>query len=129
MQEVPVFPFEAFFVKQAVFNLVNNALQAMREAEKCDRVWVRLEHSAEGEFPEGGFVRIEVEDNGPGMPPHILKSILDGRSITTRKNGSGVGTRLVRDVVLTHGGELTAESSPDRGTVFRLKLPMQRVRP
>lgn len=126
VESVPVFPFEGFFVTQAVFNLVNNALQAMRDANKGDRVWVRLTHCVEGDFPAGNFVSIEVEDNGPGMPPHILESILEGRSLSTKENGSGVGTRLVRDVVLTHGGELEAESVQGKGTLFRLKLPMKR---
>jgi signal transduction histidine kinase len=126
MQPVPAFRFEGFFVAQAVFNLVNNSFQAIREHKKGDRVWVRLTHSAEGAFPVGNYVQIEVEDNGAGMPPHILQSILDGRSLSTKRNGSGVGTRLVRDVVLTHAGELKVESTPGTGSIFRMKLPLQR---
>lgn len=129
LEPVPVFAFEGFFVAQAVFNLVNNALQAMREHNKGDRVSVRLACRPDGVFPDGNFVEIDVEDNGPGMPPHILQSILEGRSITTRQHGSGVGTRLVRDVVLTHGGELNAKSVAGEGTTFQLKLPIERAKP
>ena len=126
MQPVPAFRFEGFFVAQAVFNLVNNAFQAIREHKMGDKVWVRLTYSGEDDFPAGNYVQIEVEDNGAGMPPHILQSILEGRSLSTKTNGSGVGTRLVRDVVLTHAGEFKVESTPGIGSIFRMKLPLQR---
>lgn len=129
MQDVPIFHFEGFFVAQAVFNLVNNAFEAIREYDKGDRVWVRLRCCQEGAFPSGNYVEIEVEDNGAGMPPHIVQSIMDGHSISTKVNGSGTGTRLVRDVVLTHAGELKVESTPGKGTIFRMKLPLQRTPP
>ncbi|MCW3055270.1 MAG: hypothetical protein JWN14_4440 [Chthonomonadales bacterium] len=129
MQPVPPFRFEGFFVAQAVFNLVNNAFQALREHHKGDRVWVRLSYREDDVFPTGNYVEIEVEDNGAGMPPHIRQSILDGHSVSTKANGSGVGTRLVRDVVLTHAGELKIESTPGVGTIFRMKLPLQRLSP
>jgi len=125
MQRVPEFPFEGFFLGQAVFNLVNNAFQAMREHKKGDTITVRVAHMESGNFPSGNFVEIEVADNGPGMPAHILESILQGRAVTTRRNGSGVGTRLVHDVALTHGGQLCGESTIGAGTVFRLRLPFQ----
>jgi signal transduction histidine kinase len=127
MQDVPMFPFEGFFVAQAVFNLVNNAFQAIREHNRGDRVWVRLTYRQEGAFPSGNYVQIEVEDNGAGMPPQILQSILEGRSVSTKAHGSGVGTRLVRDVALTHAGELKVESTPDVGSIFRMKLPLKRT--
>lgn len=126
MQDVPRFRCEGFFVAQAVFNLVNNAFQAMRESNKGDRVWVSLTVRQEGTFPSGNYVQIEVRDNSSGMPAEIVQSILEGRSLSTKPNGSGVGTRLVRDVVLTHAGELQVESSPE-GSVFRMKLPLQRT--
>jgi signal transduction histidine kinase len=127
MQDVPMFPFEGFFVAQAVFNLVNNAFQAIREHNRGDRVWVRLAYRQDGTFPSGNYVQIEVEDNGAGMPPPILQSILEGRSVSTKAHGSGVGTRLVRDVVLTHAGELKVESTPGVGSIFRMKLPLKRT--
>lgn len=127
MQDVPAFPFEGFFVAQAVFNLVNNAFQAIRQHSQGDRVWVRLAYNKEGTFPSGNYVEIEVEDNGGGMPSHVLQSIMDGRSLSTKVNGSGVGTRLVRDVVLTHAGELKIDSTEGVGSIFRMKLPLKRT--
>lgn len=126
MQTIPPFEFEGFFVTQAVFNLVNNAFQAMTHHAKGDTVWVRLDAITEGQFPEGNCAIITVEDNGPGMSSAILESILEGRSISTTARGSGVGTRLVHDVVLTHGGALKAESKEGTGTIFHIKLPLKR---
>jgi signal transduction histidine kinase len=128
MQPVPLFPFEGFFVAQAVFNLVNNAFEAIREHKTGDRVSVRLSCCEDGMFPTGNYVEIAVEDNSAGMEPHIVKSIEEGYSLSTKMHGSGVGTRLVRDVALTHGGELKIESRRGVGTTFRMKLPLQRRR-
>jgi signal transduction histidine kinase len=127
MQDIPMFPFEGFFVAQAVFNLVNNAFQAIREHNQGGQVWVRLAYQGEGTFPSGNYVEIEVEDNGSGMPEPVLQSILEGHSVSTKVDGSGVGLQLVRDVVLTHAGELTVESTPGIGSIFRIKLPFQRL--
>ncbi len=126
MEPVPAFPCEAFFVSQAVFNLVHNAFQAMRAGQKGDTVRVRLACTADGTFPEGHYAEISVEDNGPGMPPETLAAILRGEAGSSKHGGTGVGTRLVRDVVLTHGGTFTGESMPGVGTTFLLRLPLSR---
>jgi signal transduction histidine kinase len=76
----------------------------------------------------GRRVRIEVRDEGPGIAPEDLPHVLDrfyrGGAPTRRtSSGLGLGLALARQIVGAHGGELTVESAPGAGTVFRFDLP------
>jgi signal transduction histidine kinase len=104
-------------LRQAVRNLVRNALQALCGSE--GRVVLRTSLS-------GGTARISVADNGPGIPPEELKQVFD-LYFTTRKDGSGIGLALVRQSVEMHGGEVTIESTPGHGTTVILEIPVRAV--
>jgi signal transduction histidine kinase len=100
-------------LQQAVLNLALNACQAM---------------------PNGGTlklscrtaarrrVEIEVEDTGVGIPPDNLSKIFD-LYFTTKDTGTGIGLSMVYRIVQLHDGEVEVESTPGRGTRFRLVLP------
>src|SRR5262249_56949144 len=74
----------------------------------------------------GGRVWLSVADTGVGIPPESLPHVFErffrvpGQS---KEGGTGLGLAIVREVVAAHGGEVTCESAPGRGTVFRLTLP------
>lgn len=98
---------------QALLNLALNACQAMPDGG-------RLGLAAR---PAGsGRIEISVEDTGPGIPPEHLNKVFD-LYFTTRSGGSGVGLSLVYRTVQLHDGEIEVDSSPGRGTVFRIVLP------
>ncbi|MBD3162519.1 MAG: hypothetical protein GF346_09165, partial [Candidatus Eisenbacteria bacterium] len=101
-------------LRQAMMNVVRNSLQALAGSEGGV---IRI-RSARAE----GWLRITVEDDGPGIPPELREKIFDP-FFTTRKDGSGVGLALVRQSIEMQGGRATIESEEGRGTVVVLELP------
>ncbi len=78
--------------------------------------------------PEKSWMRLEVEDNGPGIPPEninqIFESFEQGEDHLTRKSrGLGLGLALVKEIVSTYDGSLWINSMPNRGTEVSLLLP------
>jgi signal transduction histidine kinase len=65
--------------------------------------------------------RITVRDTGPGLPPGIDIFQL---FVTTKATGTGLGLPIVQQIVLEHGGEVTATSAPGQGATFTISLPM-----
>jgi signal transduction histidine kinase len=102
-------------LKQVGLNLVLNALEAL---------------------PEGGLVRVtlelapgdavvRVEDDGPGIPPEVLRRVGEP-FFTTRAQGTGLGLFLSRRLAERAGGTLRVESRPGRGTTVTIRLPLAR---
>ena len=107
-------------LEQVLEALLDNAARAI-PAGRRGAIAVRL-----GAGPEG-TARVEVEDDGTGIPGEVLPRIFDP-FFTTRDVGQGVGLGLAvaHAVVTAHGGTLTAESRPGWGTLFRIELPAAR---
>jgi two-component system, OmpR family, sensor kinase len=107
-------------LKQVVLNLVQNALDA-----GARNVTLHLEK-------EGRDVRLEVLDDGPGIPsealPHVFERFyrVDGAR-STRGNGSGLGLAIVRWIVQQHFGTVEVRSRTGEGTVFTIMLPGSRL--
>ncbi len=103
-------------LKQVVLNLVQNALNAGAQHVRIDLA------------VSDGEVRLEVLDDGPGIPsdaiPHLFDRFyrVDGAR-STRGNGSGLGLAIVRWIVQQHGGSVEIASKPGEGTVFTVTLP------
>ncbi|NVK48584.1 MAG: HAMP domain-containing histidine kinase, partial [Cyclobacteriaceae bacterium] len=72
----------------------------------------------------GNQVRVEVEDNGPGIPDEIKYKILQP-FFTTKKGteGTGLGLSITNDIIKAHGGTLEIETKPGK-TVFQIKLTL-----
>jgi signal transduction histidine kinase len=97
---------------QVLVNLVKNAEESMSEG---GRVTVRV-------AAEGPLAVLEVEDEGPGIPPE-LKGRLFEPYVTSKPQGTGLGLAIAQRIAQEHGGQLTARDAPRRGTIFRLVLP------
>ena len=127
--EIPSTPIEAEVdephLKQAVLNLMLNALQAMdgrapEGAAPRGELMVRVE-------ADDGEVRIHVIDTGPGMPPDRVEEIFRPY-VSGKPGGSGLGLPTARRIVEEHGGELSVHSEPGRGSDFTIRLPRDRSR-
>jgi signal transduction histidine kinase len=110
-------------LEQVVVNLVNNGAMATPPGRR-GHVAIRI---APG--PDGGAV-LEVKDDGRGIDPAHLERIFDP-FFTTREVGQGMGLGLpiCHAIVTAHGGRLTVESAPGRGSVFRVELPPADAQP
>jgi nitrogen fixation/metabolism regulation signal transduction histidine kinase len=97
---------------QALLNLLRNAVRVVAEAEQP---LVRLSISRE----RGGRCRIEVRDNGPGIPPDKRDDIFLP-FYTTHRGGSGVGLSFARQVALAHGGSISAGDAPEGGACLMM---------
>jgi signal transduction histidine kinase len=67
-------------------------------------------------------VEIEVRDTGPGIPEDRLARIFDP-FFTTKERGTGLGLAMAQEIAQEHGGQLSCDSAPGRGTAFTLRLP------
>ena len=103
-------------IEQVVINVVKNAIQALEAGEKETK---SLNVTA---MPiEGGGAFISVADNGTGIEEEALKKIFIP-FFTTKKNGSGIGLSLSKQIMRKHGGNITAKSQIGEGTEFILKF-------
>ena len=104
---------DAAMLRQAFLNLAINACQAMPEGGT-----LRLACGA------GSRDRVEVrfQDTGVGIPPDHLGKIFD-LYFTTKDHGTGIGLSMVYRIIQMHDGEVEVESTPGRGTTFRILLP------
>jgi signal transduction histidine kinase len=99
--------------KQAVLNLMINAVQAM---DAGGELLVRLSVAR-------GRAVVEVIDTGPGMDAETRAKIFDAY-YSTKKRGSGLGLPTSRRIVREHGGTLHVDSEPGKGTRFVIELPL-----
>ena len=104
-------------LQQVLFNLVNNAIEAMESA--LDRK-MRIK----SELESGGDVRVTVEDSGGGIDPKDIDKIFS-TFFTTKLEGMGMGLSICRSIIESHGGRLWASPGPSRGAVFQFTLPVE----
>ncbi len=104
-------------LQQVLLNLVMNSMEAMLETEQPPR---RLTLSSE--VIEGGFVRVSVGDNGPGLDEGTLAHLFDA-FFSTKAGGMGMGLTICRSIVDAHGGTITAANRSPRGSVFSFTVP------
>lgn len=104
-------------VRQLLWNLILNALQAMPEG---GRVSILL--NAEVEEDKRHWLTIQVSDQGVGIEEEDMKKIFDP-FFTTKEQGTGLGLAIVNRIVTVYGGILKVDSVPGQGTVFTVKLP------
>lgn len=79
--------------------------------------------------PQTPYVRVQVRDQGRGIPSDMLETIFDrfqqvDASDSRQKGGSGLGLAICRSIVQQHGGKIWAENNPDRGCTFSFTLPL-----
>jgi len=100
----------------AIYNLVNNAIP---EVPAGGSIIVRGKT-----LPQESRILISVIDTGKGMPPEIRDRLFTKRVVSTKPGGTGLGTKIVKDVVDAHGGKVWVESAPGAGTKIHISLPL-----
>jgi signal transduction histidine kinase len=116
MRHIPAVKVDKRYIKQALFNLIKNAIEAMSYSGGL------LTISTEADEEQ---VTIRVRDDGPGIPEADAARIFEPY-FTTKVKGSGLGLTLVFKIVREHSGDISVSSRPGEGACFTVKLPLPR---
>lgn len=118
-------------IRQVVMNLIINAAEAVEDAgvitvetgeETLDRAMLK-QMTFGNDIPPGGYVFIDVVDNGIGMSEHTLARMFDP-FYSTKDTGRGLGMAAVRGIVRSHRAALRVTSAEGQGTRFRVWFPL-----
>lgn len=103
-------------LQQAYFNILKNAVEAVRDnAEgKVVEIDIKATHKE---------IEVTISDNGPGIVPEILKMLFK-KSITTKKDGTGVGLVITRDLLMRNDGDIELHNREDGGLRVVTRLPV-----
>jgi signal transduction histidine kinase len=118
-QDLPFIEVDRTQLKQAIFNVMKNAFQAMKTGGIL-RIRTDLDDR---------FTSITFTDTGGGIAEEVMSKVSD-RHFTTKPGGSGLGLLIVHRILREHGGELELLNNPGKGLALTMKLPLstQRVR-
>lgn len=116
-EHVPLLYVDRYRVQTALFNLTQNALEAMPDGGSI----TVAAHAA----PEHHAIAITVQDNGPGIPSDLMQRVCEPFFSTHTDEGlRGLGLAIVQDIVKVHGGRIEIKSSPNEGTQVILYFPV-----
>ena len=104
-------------VKQAIFNVTKNALEAM---DRGGDLFVRLSSDDE-------WAVLAIRDTGVGIPAEKLTRVFDAY-YTTKASGGGLGMLILLKIMRAHGGTVDIQSTPDVGTTVTLRFPLTQRR-
>jgi signal transduction histidine kinase len=105
-------------LRQVIFNLVHNSLEAMEKMTGRSRTLL-LRTELQGR----DAIVVTVEDSGPGIDPKQMDGIFEA-FVTTKSHGMGLGLAICRAIVDRHGGQLSAMSDGNYGAKFKIVLPI-----
>lgn len=120
LDALPVIEADEQRLYNAFYNLVNNAIS---ETPSGGAITIFGEAAQTADVLD-----ITVTDTGRGMPPEIRDSLFTARAISRKTGGTGLGTKIVKEVVDAHKGHINVESTIGVGTTFRLILPLRQVK-
>ncbi|MBA3957530.1 MAG: ATP-binding protein [Parachlamydiaceae bacterium] len=107
-------PLDQCLLTAALLNVITNAIQALPNGGKIDLSVIRTDHA-----------QIQVADNGVGIPKENLKKLFLP-FFTTKVDGNGFGLADVQRMIQAHAGTVDVHSEENKGTVFTIKLPLDR---
>jgi PAS domain S-box-containing protein len=103
-------------LQQVLMNLMMNGIDAMKQVDGTRELAISSQQ------PEKEQVVVSVADTGVGLPPHQAEQIFNA-FFTTKPHGTGMGLRISRSILESHGGRLWAADNPPRGATFYFTLP------
>jgi signal transduction histidine kinase len=103
-------------LQQVLMNLMINGIEAMKDADGTRELAIRSQRTQNEE------VVVSVTDSGVGLPPQQKEQIFNA-FFTTKPHGTGMGLRISRSIIESHGGRLWAADNSPRGASFCFTLP------
>lgn len=114
---LPVLKGDYVLIRQAILNLVMNAVQAMEQQTEPREVHLRTWGDATG-------IWFSVRDTGPGIPPRLRSKVFNAFFTTKGSRGTGLGLAVVRHIMNRHGGEVMLNENAPVGAEFALRFPL-----
>lgn len=114
-QALPMIQMDPEQMKQAMLNLLLNAIQAMPEGGELT---LRGQNSKEGQW-----IHLSIEDSGMGISPEDIDKLFDP-FFSTKEGGIGLGLSITHRIIDQHHGKIEVESDPGHGTLFTVWLPI-----
>jgi len=105
-------------LQQVLMNLIMNSIDAMKEVDGMRNLAIKSQRA------ENEQVMLSVSDTGVGLPPRQADQIFNA-FFTTKVQGTGMGLRISRSIVESHGGRLWAADNSPRGASFHFTLPIK----
>jgi PAS domain S-box-containing protein len=103
-------------LQQVAMNLIINGIEAMKDVDGIREIIIKSQRA------ENEQILVSVSDTGIGFPPQLAEKIFDP-FFTTKPQGTGMGLRICRSIIESHGGRLWAVGNPGRGATFHFSLP------
>ncbi len=103
-------------LQQVTMNLIVNSFEAMKDVDGVRELAIKSQRD------DNEQLLVTVSDTGMGFPPKLAEQIFDP-FFTTKPHGTGMGLRISRSIIESHGGRLWATGAPERGATFHLNLP------
>jgi C4-dicarboxylate-specific signal transduction histidine kinase len=105
-------------LQQVLMNLMMNGIDAMKDSNGTRELIVNSQRA------DNQQIMVTISDTGVGLPPQHADKIFNA-FFTTKPNGTGMGLRISRSIIESHGGHLWAENNSPQGASFHLTLPIQ----
>ena len=103
-------------LQQVLVNIILNSIQAMGPG---GLLYIKVSEKSKE------MARIEIKDNGPGIPEEAKARIFDP-FFTTKSDGTGLGLSVSNSIIEEHGGIISLDSEQGKGTIFYIDLPIVR---
>jgi PAS domain S-box-containing protein len=103
-------------LQQVAMNLIINSIEAMKDFDGIREIVIQSQRAPDEQ------ILVSISDTGMGIPPQFAERIFDP-FFTTKAHGTGMGLRICRSIIESHGGHLWAGGSQGRGATFHFNLP------
>ena len=114
-QALPMIQMDPEQMKQAMLNLLLNAIQAMPEG---GQLTLKGQNSKDGQW-----IHLSIEDSGMGISPEDIDKLFDP-FFSTKEGGIGLGLSITHRIIDQHHGKIEVENAPEKGTIFTVWLPI-----
>jgi PAS domain S-box-containing protein len=116
--DLPTVTADAVQVQQVMMNLIMNSIDALKDVDRAREIVIR------SQIAEDDQLMVTVSDTGVGLSPQLTDKIFDA-FFTTKDHGIGMGLRISRSIIESHGGRLWADANQPHGARFSFTLPTQ----
>jgi two-component system, LuxR family, sensor kinase FixL len=120
-EQLPLVYIDKIQIQQVVFNLVCNAVEALKNSEK-KLITIR------SCLASNQMVEVQIQDTGPGIDPQLKDNIFQ-RRVSTKEGGMGMGLSISYSIIRAHQGDLWVSTPAQEGTIFHFTVPPTKANP